>query len=283
MLVLKNRFLLFDGLQIWWPDNADEVLCLLRSSPVTTVMVCSDQVADALGPYAFRRRTGHTLVVDLSLSEEELWAGLDGQSCRYKINKAKRLGCSVSVNQDQEQAFELINHFIQRRKYRRPISDAEWRRHLEHGDLFVAKHDGKLVAAHVNLVDPPHCARLVYSATADSGQEGIPQNVLIVANRYLHWSELLYYKGKGIASYDFGGLELDQRSPIYPITQFKLSFGGRIVGQNSLRLTGNSGLRLVLRQLARAKTSLNGGCNSLSSRREELQIPIQMEPRDPVP
>jgi hypothetical protein len=256
MLLLKNRFIFTDGLEIWWPHTTDEVLRLLQASPVVTVMLCTDQMAEALQPYAFRSRAGYTLVIDLSVPEEQLWAGLSGQSCRHKISKAQRLGCKVVVNQDGEEAFGLINRFIERRNYRHPLTEAEWQRELEHGDLFVAKHDEKVVAAHVALVNPPHSVRLLHSATADAAGH-LPQKVLNVANRYLHWFEILYYKDAGIAWYDFGGLDLDTRASTYHISQFKLSFGGQILGQNSLRLARNRGLRLALRQFGRVKSLLS--------------------------
>ncbi len=252
MLTLENRFLVFPELQIWWPEDCDEVYRLLPRSPILTVMQCSEPIAGALRPYAFRDRLFYTSLVDLSSSEEDLWSRLHGQSCQYKIRKAERLGCTVSVNEDGDEALNFINRFIRRRSYRRPISWNEWRRCLAHGDVWCAKHAGQLVAAHVLLVDPPHRVRLLFSATADGGVE-IPSSVVHVANRYLHWTELSRYRGQGIADYDFGGIVLDAASSLYPISQFKLSFGGRMLTSHILRLARNSRLRAALRELARVK------------------------------
>jgi len=158
----------------------------------------------------------------------------------------------VSVNDGGEQAFELINRFIQLRDYRRPISAREWHSCLQHGDVFTARHEGRILAAHLVLVDRPFRARLLFGATARL--EGrVQQTLMGGVNRYLHWFEFKYYRAAGILCYDLGGVELDEKSPLYSITRFKLSFGGEIVKQNILRLAANPALRLALRQLARAK------------------------------
>jgi hypothetical protein len=43
----------------------------------------------------------------------------------------------------------------------------------------------------------------------------------------LHWDEFQTYAGEGIATYDFGGI-LHRGEPV---SDFKLSFGGRIVAE----------------------------------------------------
>lgn len=252
MLVLKDRFLLFNAWQIWWPGSRDDVFPLLSSAPVVTVMQCSDPVARALEPHSFRSRPFDTLLIDLSVSETDLWSRLDAKSCRYEIKKVQKIGCCVSVNEHGEQALEFVNAFFRRHKFRRPMSSAAWQRNLEHGDVFTARHEGRILAAHLVLVDPPLRARLLVGATARL-EPGIQPALRGGVNRYLHWFELNHYKAKGIGCFDFGGVDLDRTSPLYSITRFKLSFGGDIVRQRIVRLSANRGLRVVLRQMARAK------------------------------
>jgi len=252
MLVLRDRFLLFEGWQIWWPNSPEDVFPLLSRSPVVSVMQCGDEVASALGPHAFRSKPFYTSLIDLSLSENELWSRLDARSCRQPIRRARDIGCSISVNEDREQAFDLINRFIHLRPYRRPISTRAWRRDLEHGDVFTAKHEGRILAAHLVLVDRPLRARLLLGATARL-EGGVQRTLMGGVNRYLHWFEFNYYKAESIPYYDLGGVDLNQKSPLYPITRFKLSFGGETVRQNILRLAANRGLRVALRELARVK------------------------------
>ena len=252
MLAVKNRFLLFDEWQVWYPDSAEDVFPLLSQSPVVSVMQCEDQVARALGSLAFRSKPFYTSLIDLSLSEKDLWSRLDARSSRQPIKKAREIGCRLSVNDGGEEALALINRSILLRNYTRPMSARVWRRNLEHGDVFTVRHEGKLLAAHLLLVDRPARVRLLFSATARL-EEGVNRSPIGGANRYLHWFEFNYYKAAGIPCYDLGGVELDEKSPIYSITKFKLSFGGEVVRQNILRLAANHGLRSALRALARAK------------------------------
>jgi FemAB family len=255
MLVTDNRYLLFEERQIWWPERPEDVFPLLSRAPVVTAMQCTDSVASALEPYAFRRRPFDTLLINLSRSEAELWSGLDAKSCRQPIRRVQEIGCRVLMNGDQERALEFINAFVRRRRFRRPISSAEWRRDLQHADVFTAMHEDRMLAAHLVLVDPPFRARVLLGGTARL-EGGVQHTLMGGVNRYLHWFELNHYRGEGIAWYDFGGIEQDRASPQYSITRFKLSFGGAVVRQNIVRLTASRGLRLGLRQLARAKLGI---------------------------
>jgi len=215
-------------------------------------MQCGDHVASALEPQAFRSKPFYTSLIDLSLSENELWSRLDARSCRQPIRRARDIGCSISVNEKGDQAFDFINRFIHLRHYRRPISTRAWHRNLEHADVFTAKHDGRILAAHLVLVDRPFRVRLLLGATARL-EGGVQRTLMGGVNRYLHWFEFNHYRAENIPYYDFGGVDLDQTSPLYSITRFKLSFGGEIVRQHILRLAANRALRVTLRELARAK------------------------------
>lgn len=264
MLTTESRFFGFPELQIWWPECVAAVHELLPRAPILTVMQCSDAVAGDLRPYAFRERPFHTLMIDLSRSEQDLWSQLHSQSCQYKIRKAERLGCTVSINDDGDEAFTLINRLIRRRGYRRPMSRGEWSTALEHGDVCCARYQGRIAAAHVNLLDPPHRVRLLFSATAES-DAALPDKVVSVANRYLHWIEWTHYRTVGIGHYDFGGVLLDPRSSQYSIARFKLSFGGELVASHILRLARNGAVRASLRQLARAKALFRTAAPGIAS------------------
>jgi hypothetical protein len=251
MVVARERFLLFDSPQLWYPSSPEAVLPFLAQAPVVTVMQCEDAVAESLARYAFRRRRFDTMLMDLSLSEEELWARLDG-TCRRQIRKARRMDCSVSVNpgpEEREGAFRLVNQHISQRQFRRPMSPAEWARLLECRDLFVVRLAGRLVAARVVLVDPPLRARFLVSATIDRKEEP-DRHLTGPLNRYLHWFEFNYYKGQGVRYYDLAGVILDRASPLYSISRFKLSFGGQVIKENVIRLAANPALRLLLKGAA---------------------------------
>ena len=120
-------------------------------------------------------------------------------------------------------------------------------------DVFVVEsEDDEIIVAHVLLRDVPMRVRPVLTATI---QRNDPQRRRLIGafNRFLHWHEILHYRQEGIRYYDFGGVELRTDSPLYSITRFKQSFGGSVIRENTLRLSDNVALRLMLRGASRMK------------------------------
>ncbi len=246
MIVVENRFAVFNALQAWFPEDPHEVEALLSRTQVVTAMQCSDQVADALERFTFRRRPFHTSLIDLTLSEEELWGKLEKKTCRYQINKARKLAPEITVNERLEAAFDLINAFVARTSFRPPMLRAEWERITACCDVFVTSHEGKPMAAHVIISDAPACARALMSATADRA-DAAERGIAGALNRHLHWHEFLHYKAEGVRCYDLGGVVLDESLPEHSIAQFKAMFGGRQVTHQVVHLARNPLLRGVLR------------------------------------
>ena len=266
-------------LEIWWPENPRQVLRLLDSAPTISVMQCSDPVAEAVDGVSFRRTDFYTLLIDLRLSANALRQQLHRKSCRAKISRAENLGCRVSVNEKTDEALKLLNQAIRRKGYRPVVLLNEWEANLEHSDVFAVEHEGRLAAAHVVLTEFPTRARLLFSATAQTANAK-EDRLIGCLNRYLHWSEFLQYQDRGFRIYDFGGIALDpQRSALHSLAQFKLSFGGKVVRENHVRLAADPRLRGALHGAACLKTALshlNTSVQRLRSpwraRREPLEI-----------
>jgi hypothetical protein len=163
--------------------------------------------------------------------------------------------CVISVNEEPEVARLLMNASIRRLQYRAELGEAEWQALLPDHDVFLCKWQGTPVAVHVLLRDPPGRARLLLSGSADRGDKQL-RGVVGPANRLLHWHELLHYKTQGYRFYDFGGCDLDPASETYPVTQFKLSFGGEVAEEPMLYLSGNPLLRFGLRGFGAAQRLL---------------------------
>jgi len=247
MIITRESFHGLDSLHAWWPEDPESVYPLLTQVPVVSVRHCSDAVAASLKPYAFRRVEQYpNLLMDLSLSEEELWRRVK-RNDRQDINKARRMGCQLLVNEETEAALQLINGFIRRTlRIVRPISPQEWRRMLEYSDVFLAKYEGRAIATRVVLVDAPARVKALYSATMDRTDMRY-RRMIGVLNRLLFWFEFTYYQSKGVHWYDLGGADGDS------VHQFKQSFGGVVVKENSLELAANPLLRSFLRLITGAK------------------------------
>ncbi len=258
MLVVPDRFFGLKALQVWYPDDAESVLAQLKLAPVVTAMQCGPAVAERLEPFAFRSRDFHTLIMDLTMSEEQLWERLEKKTCRYQLNKAKKLNPTVTVNEHLDAAHGLFDAFFRRRKFRPPLSRTEWRRITAHCDVFVAHLDGQPTAAHVIMPDQPR-VRALMSATVDRA-ESTARAAASALNRHLHWHEFNHYRARGFTAYDFGGIVVDENAPEYAITEFKMTFNGARESHNILRLAGNPLLRVLLRGFQSGRERMNPAC-----------------------
>ena len=248
MLVYQHKggFLKPGSILAWWPQTTGDVTAFLHQAPIVILWQCPAAMVPELRPWIFRCQPFQTPLVDLARAEEDLWRGLEAKSCRYEVRKAEKMECVVSRNEDQEVARLLINDSIRRLGYRAELGEKEWRALLPDHDIFLCRWQSVPVAAHVILRDRPGRARLLLSGGADRGDERL-RSAVGPGNRILHWRELQYYKAEGYHFYDFGGCDVNKESPHYRNTQFKLSFGGRVVEEPIVYLAKNPALRAVLR------------------------------------
>ena len=255
MLVLNFKRLWFKALQLWWPESAAAVHPLLDRCSIVILWQCPKVMVEQLRPYADRIRPFWTPLVDLSLSEDQLWQRLDAKSCRYEIRKARKMDTTILHNEELESARLLINESIRRLSYRSELGPAQWQELFPLYEVFLCKWEGTPVAAHVILPDHPRRARLILSGTVDRDDPRY-HNVVGPVNRLLHWAELEHYKAAGFRYYDFGGCDIDKSSPTYPVGEFKMSFGGEVVEEPMVFLAKNPLLRAALRTATAARALL---------------------------
>jgi hypothetical protein len=254
MFVQNGRYLRFESILVWYPANAGEVTACLDRAPVVVLWQCPESLARELRLWTFYCRPFHTPLVDLALTEEQLWQKLEPKSCRYEVRKAQKMDCVISRNEDTEVARLLINDSIRRLRYRAELGQDQWQALLPNHDIFVCRNQGVPLAAHVILRDPPGRARLLMSGSADRNDERV-RAVVGPCNRLLHWHELQHYKAQGFAIYDFGGIELAKNST-EPKPQFKLSFGGQVTMEPMVYLAKNPALRVAFRGITAARRAV---------------------------
>ena len=178
-----------------------------------------------------------TLMLDLSQSEEKILASMH-EKTRYNIRLAEKKGvhvevASVSTQRDALEAFITLNKQTAARDRFQSHGSGYYRRlgdHLppEMLKVYLAMFEGQAIAA--NLV--VHFGDLATSVHGASGNA----NRNVMAPHLLQWRQILDAKLAGKRSYDFFGIETQQRkrasrqgSAWAGITRFKQGFGGQVV------------------------------------------------------
>lgn len=169
----------------------------------------------------------HTLVTDVSISEDELLAGMHPKT-RYNIRLARKLDVSVKLNQnDFESVWPLFQATSSRGTFRLH-SKAYYLQMLDslHGDgcrafLATASHEGNVLAANI-MVDFGDTRTYMHGASASVHRQ-------LMAPSLLHWELLREAKIRGLCFYDWWGVAPADASIDHPwsgISRFKRGFGG---------------------------------------------------------
>jgi lipid II:glycine glycyltransferase (peptidoglycan interpeptide bridge formation enzyme) len=172
----------------------------------------------------------HTVIVDLSLSEDELRHNLSSGH-RNAINGAERRGLSFRIGQPEE--IEVLISLIKqtgRRKGFSPHPDHYYRKMAEvlmplgAAKLYIAEAEGKPVAA--SIVFDYNGQRIYAHAAADPAARKLQAAVPLV------WHMMMEAKAAGMTSFDLWGVAPADAGAEHPwagFSQFKRAFGGREV------------------------------------------------------
>jgi Acetyltransferase (GNAT) domain len=181
-------------------------------------------------------RKRHTLVIELAANEDRL-LGQMSRDTRYKIRRAMQkdpvqVAAAPAPSEGQVDEFaDFYDRFAAAESVSaafRPRLHALARR----GNLVLttaAGDDGEVLVRHAYVAARGR-AYMLYSGSvlaqaADSGT----RNLIGRANRYLHWHDIRLFKERSFQYYDFGGLDVEERSrKTAGIAAFKRGFGGEV-------------------------------------------------------
>jgi hypothetical protein len=175
-----------------------------------------------------------SMVTDLSVAEDAI-AERFGKDCRYKIRRAEtKDGLQMEFITDPESRLDEFRAFFDafaRQKSFWPC-DHHWllaackARQLV---LTSASQSGEALVWHAYLISGK-AAWLQYTGSCFRNKENDYRALVGRANRWLHWKEMLRFKGMGIERYDWGGLFEDESvRENAGINRFKKDFGGEEV------------------------------------------------------
>jgi len=180
-----------------------------------------------------------TLINDISEDEEAIKAHFS-KSCKYKVNRAAREDVQIEIKDSAEITDEDIATFLdffttfweskgtQFTEFDSVKSDLTDYRDAGALSIGIGKVAGQTAIYHTHIYDDK-TARLLHSASLyrlQEDEEGNTKNLIGMANRYLHFQEMLHFKSMGLSTYDWGGA--GRSEDVINITEFKESFGGEL-------------------------------------------------------
>lgn len=178
-----------------------------------------------------------TLVNDLTEDADAI-KGHFAKNCRYEVNRASREDVSYIIKKPSDITDEDITEFLtffesfweskgmkfeEYDSVKRDLSDFR-----DNDALFIGIGvvEGQKAIYHTYVCDD-NKSRLLHSASLfrlQDTEETNKKGLLGIANRYLHYQEMLFFKNEGMTEYDWGGA--GTTSDTINITKFKESFGG---------------------------------------------------------
>jgi len=200
----------------------------------------------------FVRRAFSTKLIDLSQSEEEIFAQFR-KNTQYEIRRAEREGVSCDFEVLPEEFADFYNCVAATAGWDR-IRGAQLDSAGANRRLTAARDATGTLAVHSYIVDPAQARVRLWHSAAIQAQEGSAErrNLVGRANRLLHFRDMLHFKQAGFALYDFGGYSTDANDrKKQAIARFKDSFGGRMVSETNFYSYGLYAGMLLLETLAR--------------------------------
>lgn len=206
-------------------------------APVKEPGIITYHQAEYKSPKANNTTEFITLVNDITEDEEEIKSRFT-KNCKYEVNRGERedivpeiAGADNISEKDIDAFLEFFTEFwkskdMEFREYesvKRDLTD-----YMSENALVIscAVIGGEKSVYHTYIFDENR-ARLLHSASLyrlKEDEDGASKKIIGIANRYLHYKDMLYFKEKGLSIYDWGGAGKDEE--VINITKFKESFGG---------------------------------------------------------
>jgi len=221
VIVIRGRLLTYG--EVWFdeepPGGSSVDLLLYRQRPTPVDGGSSE-------PFL-------SLANDLTVDAQSLITSF-GSNNRYKINRANSKDALEFDHLPDTRAvldefIAFFDDFARQKRiqvaYRRGLDAACGAGRLT---LSAARHNGERIVWHAHIVGRS-AAVLLHSASHFRGKDSGERALVGRANRWLHWRDMLAFKGMGLTTYDWGGLFADETVPEQAtINSFKREFGGRL-------------------------------------------------------
>jgi hypothetical protein len=172
----------------------------------------------------------YTLTIDLMNVRSSFIETLNKKT-RYEINRAEREGITFCLHDDRASFLDFYNDFA-RSKSLSLLSETQLS-HLPKENICFTKavnsNTNETLVMHCYLHDKER-TRLLFSCShyrSDSQQS--LKSLIGMANRYLHYQDIAYFKQNGWLTYDLGGIAYQTNNPaLQKINHFKEEFSQQL-------------------------------------------------------
>lgn len=226
MVIITYRKKILSITQIWFMESKENL-----QSTKTDVLFLHGVPENSKSKCGYSE-IFHTLISNLSLSEEELLAQIN-KTERYQIrkNSKEEVECKVFMAEEMERQPEIVKQlaYMYELMYREKGSSksfnyGQFDAYLkQRAVILTAVYKGDIPLVFHSYVMDEKQARLLHSVS-DFRSGEINANLIGRANKRLHWEDIVMFKKQGKTIYDWGGLSSLENPN--GIDEFKLKFGG---------------------------------------------------------
>ena len=198
-----------------------------------------------------------TFIVDLSKSNDELWAQIES-SARRKIKQTQEAGCLAVITTADEDVSKYFDTVTENRKrnglkpYSKESNWGMWRSFQKSG--------GQLIAAKKN--DEVYGGIMIstFGGFINEWSPSIAQKAMsekLYVGDLLHWAVIKWGKENNCKYYDLTGVAINPKNQKEQgIHSFKAKWGGKLVQSNEYYIQGTSAIHQVFRGVKKVKNKI---------------------------
>lgn len=231
MIEAASRKLGISFSHIWFADELQK-----RKTDISIFYGMSSPSLKINGERVYWQRSSKfsTLVTDLNQPEEEIWAALKKKT-KYETKRAERDGVIVryySGHEIPEQLFtsfeNTYNQMFSSKGMSHDLNRQLVKKFCDQGmiEFSIAFFNDEPLVYHSYIIDKRHTILLYSCSNYRDKKDTDLTSIIGRMNRNLHWSDIKFFKEKGVREYDWGGVD-SINTP--GITSFKMEFGGEPV------------------------------------------------------
>lgn len=186
--------------------------------------------------FGFKREDFYTKIIELRQDLDQIFESI-GKNTKYKINRASREGVHFTIEEDLNVFLDFYNEFS-RSKSLSTLSKKVLRKY--NNNLVVtkatkSKSESENLVMHSYIVDfESKRVRLLHSASLFRTDDKKIRNLVGMANRFLHFEDMKYFKEHNFKVYDFGGYAYNTvDEQLKNINDFKDSFGATLLHESN--------------------------------------------------